>query len=348
MTLNAYTDSAEIGQIVYASKAVHKSPAALIGYVSPDGEYSMLFSVRKKPSKLVVLPLLETIVEDYGSFFISMTGLTADASACRAHCNLLKNSQMFTFGSAPSISYFAKSAAKWLTRGMYRGQNGDDDDESVVVRPLAVAVLLSGVEDDRVRLVLVECSGSVRDSTFVCLGEEAIPGGKDTLRKIQEYCTSPLSPSSSSPSSSAAALSPTTEVESVDVYSRFCRDAEFITSLLLEAATDTEANGNDSSSSNSGCSSSSSSTSSSTSRERSNDATATASTDEAEAERRGSLLLECAVAFRQGHGPTPASTHLGRFSSIQRLKRILLTGAGIDKATDKDNGCYCKRGPSHQ
>jgi hypothetical protein len=283
----------------------------LIGYVSADGEYSVLFSVRKKPSKLIILPPSEFIVEDYGSFFVSMAGQAADASACRAHCNLLKNSQMFTFGSAPSISYFAKSVAKWLTRGMYRGQNGDDDDESVVVRPLAVSVLLSGeeVEDDRVRLVVVECSGSVRESTFVCLGEEAIPGGKATLRTIHDYCESAVQTAEGGGSG-------------IDARSRFCKDAQHITSLLLEAVKDTEENnsGSESSNSNSG--------------DTSGDAEGA---NEEAAERRSPLLLECSVAFRRGNRRSPtARMHVGRFSSLQGLTRLLQTKMGADKDKDTD------------
>ena len=189
LSLNAYTDEGEVAQVVFAAKAVAHAPVSVIGSLSPqNGGYSLLFSVRKKPSRLMVDT--RAVLERGGDFFVGVTGIPADCAACRSHINVVKNSQQFTFGKLPSMTYLAHALVMWLTRGMYRSETGGGDDDggedTAVVRPIAASALLSGVDDGCLRLVAVECSGAVRDCTFACLGEASVLGGQPLLRRLED------------------------------------------------------------------------------------------------------------------------------------------------------------------
>jgi 20S proteasome alpha/beta subunit len=283
LTLNAYTQQGEVAQVVYATRAVAKAPTSIVGSLSAHG-YSLLFSVRKKPSKLVVADTRGTVLERCGGdFTVGVTGIPADCAACRSHCNVLKNTQQFSYGKTPSMSYIAQALVMWLTRGMYRGEPGGDDDgseETAVVRPIAASALLSGADDGCLRLVAVECSGAVRDCTFACLGD--LPGGQPVLRRLED---------------ALAAL------EAADVpgerggdgaFEKACGAVTRIAELLLQEADD----------------------------EAADDAgahAAAAAGDEDTAERRGALLMECSITTL-----SPKAVRLiGPFSSLPRLQSLL-------------------------
>ena len=295
--LEHYTESGEVAQLQYASRAVETADACLFGYVSEEGGYSILFSVRKKPSKLIVIDNTK-VLENYGDFFVAMTGLAADCNSCRSYCNSLKVDQMFMYGEVPTLSYFAKTLTNWLTRGMYREEAGEL--EGMIMRPFATAVLLCGVEDGRLRLVQLGCSGSVRDCVFSSLGDASLPGQKLTLRKIQEVLLTTNRNKAGGDGESAQV--------------RAFKDVRSITELLLDAEREGFGDG-----------------------DHRNDATAVVTgdgdMDEADAERHGTLLMDCAITTltKDGKGigrHAATMLHLGPFSSTKRLQSLLLQNTG--------------------
>ena len=304
-TLAQYTDSGEVAQLQYASRAVDMTDVCLLGYVSEEYEYSILFSIRKKPSKLVVVDNTK-VLENYGDFFVAMTGLAADCNSCRSYCNRMKVDQTFMYGEIPTLSYFTKTLMKWLTRGMYF-EEVNDEQEANVVRPLATAVLLSGVEDNRLRLVQLGCSGSVRDCVFSSLGEASLPGQKATLRKIQGLLMSSNEEKDKEQDKENSAGG-----KGNSALDRAFRNVQSITELLLDAEREENSDG-----------------------EHSNDAiTAAVVTDgshieEVDAERRSTLLMDCAITTLtkdgKGNGRHAATLlHIGPFSSTQRLQKLWL------------------------
>ena len=294
VTLTQYTDSGEVAQLQYASRAVD------MANVSEECGYAILFSVRKKPSKLVVVDNTK-ILENYGDFFVAMTGLAADCNSCRSYCNRVKVDQTFMYGEVPTLSYFSKTLTKWLTRGMYLDEG--EEQEATVVRPLATAVLLSGVEDGRLRLVQLGCSGSVSDCVFSSLGDASLPGQKVTLRKIQELL---MSSNRDKDKSSARG-------EGDSALDRAFRDVKSITELLLDA--ETEENGDVEHSTGAAV------------------VTDDGDIDEVDAERRSTLLMDCAITTltKDGKGigrSVAALVQIGPFSSTKRLQSLLSQNTG--------------------
>jgi 20S proteasome alpha/beta subunit len=141
---------------------------------------AVIFAVKRKLSKLQVTqpkPVIETYSQSLG---IVMSGNPADSEYTRIQCNLVKQLHILRFGEIPSIDQIATTMSKWLTRGMYVGE--DDS----ILRPISTALLLFGRDsfDDKCRLVLVENSGSVKDCNFASVGH--LPGGPKTLDKIKK------------------------------------------------------------------------------------------------------------------------------------------------------------------
>ena len=183
MSLHQYSESGDVAQVYYASKAVKNSPIGLVGF--SHASYAVVLAITKKPSTLQVCTKDKQIIEKYGkSLGVAMSGYLADCTYSRAKCNLVKQSHILRFGEIPLIDNIAKTMSKWLCRGMYIG------DEDAIIRPVATAVLLFGrdVTETAHRLVLVENSGSVKDCEFVSIGY--LPGGENTTRKIKEIVKS--------------------------------------------------------------------------------------------------------------------------------------------------------------
>lgn len=141
---------------------------------------AVIFAVKRKLSKLQVTqskPVIESYSQSLG---IVMSGNPADSEYTRIQCNLVKQLHILRFGEIPSIDQIATTMSKWLTRGMYVGE--DDS----ILRPISTALLLFGRDsfDDTCRLVLVENSGSVKDCNLASVGH--LPGGPTTLDRIKK------------------------------------------------------------------------------------------------------------------------------------------------------------------
>ena len=178
LSLHQYSEGGEVVQVSYASQAVDRSSTGLIGFSERD--FSVVFAIRPKPSSLQVLPASKFVIEKFTqSVGVAMCGYSADNEYSRSKCNLVKQLHILRFGETPLIDNVAKSMSRWLTRGMYIGE------EDAVLRPVATAVLLFGRDssDSSHRLVLVENSGSVKECSFVSTGN--IPGSAVTLMNIQ-------------------------------------------------------------------------------------------------------------------------------------------------------------------
>jgi 20S proteasome alpha/beta subunit len=140
---------------------------------------AVIFAVKRKLSKLQVIQS-KPIIEVYSPLLgIAMSGNPADSEHTRIQCNIVKQLHILRFGEIPSIDYIATTMSKWLTRGMYVGE------DDVILRPIATALLLFGRDafDDTSRLILVENSGSVKDCNFASVGP--LPGGQKTLDQIR-------------------------------------------------------------------------------------------------------------------------------------------------------------------
>lgn len=177
MSLHQYTESGEVAQVYYASKAVQKSSTGLLGYC--DSDFSAVFAISKKVSTLQVARAKPT-VEKYGkSLGIAMTGHPADCVYACSKCNLVVQSHILRFGETPLMDNVAKAMSKWVTRGMYIG------DEDAVLRPVATSIVLFGRDlcGTSNRLVLLENSGSIKECDFFSTGY--LPGGAVTLKKIE-------------------------------------------------------------------------------------------------------------------------------------------------------------------
>lgn len=179
MSLHQYTDNGDVAQISYAARAVDKSPSGLLGF--SQSEFAIIFVIRKKPSRLQVLqkskPTIEMCSKLYG---IAVTGNDADCTYTRSKLNLVKQSHILRFGETPLIDNMSRTISRWLTRGMYIG------DEEPTLRPVASSVLLFGRDDIETphRLLIVESSGSVKECDFISAGY--IPGGLQTLEKVKD------------------------------------------------------------------------------------------------------------------------------------------------------------------
>lgn len=178
MSLHQYTESGDVAQISYAARAVDKSSSGLLGFSQSD--FAIVFVIRKKPSRLQVVqkskPTIEICNKLYG---IAVIGNDADCAYTRSKCNLVKQSHILRFGETPLIDNMSRTISRWLTRGMYIG------DEEPTSRPVATSVLLFGRDDIETphRLLMVESSGSVKECDFISAGY--IPGGLLTLEKIK-------------------------------------------------------------------------------------------------------------------------------------------------------------------
>ena len=179
LSLHQYTESGEVAQMLYASRAIDKSSTGLLGF--SGGAFSVLFAIQSKPSSLQVLTKSKYIIEEYSKAVgVAMCGYAADNESTRSKCNLLKQMHILKFGETPLIDNIAKTMSRWLTRGMYIGE------EDAVLRPIATAILLFGRDrsDRSHRLVLVENSGFVKECSFVSVG--TIPGGPSTIKTVEE------------------------------------------------------------------------------------------------------------------------------------------------------------------
>lgn len=177
MSLHQLTESGEVAQVYYASKAIRKSSTGLLGYC--DNDFSAVFAISKKPSTLQILRA-KSIVERYGkSLGVAMIGNPADCVYASSKCNLVIQSHILRFGETPHMDNVAKAMSKWVTRGMYIGE------EDAVLRPVATSILLLGrdLSGNSNRLVLLENSGSIEECDFVSIGY--LPGGTTTLKKIE-------------------------------------------------------------------------------------------------------------------------------------------------------------------
>ena len=178
MSLHQYSESGEVVQVSYASKAVEKSSIGLIGF--SEQEYSVVFAVQKKPSTLQVRTK-QLLIEKYSrTLGMALSGYSADNEYVRSKCNLLKQTHILRFGETPLINSIAKSVSRYLTRGMYIG------DKDTVLRPVATAILFFGRDfsDSAHRLTMVENSGSIKQCSFITLGN--IPGGPFAIEKIRK------------------------------------------------------------------------------------------------------------------------------------------------------------------
>jgi 20S proteasome alpha/beta subunit len=181
ISLNQYTDSGEVAQVLYASESVKRMGPPLLGFSIRGG--GAIVALRRRHSSNLLVPSVGRLFEIYGDTLVTCTGRKPDCDDFRRFCNLKRNSHMLSFGEDPPVDLFARSTAKWILRGMYRGLDSSGNDKSdQAARPLAVAaIMLSGP-----RLVVVECSGAIRDCSFACLGEKNLPGGSTTLRRLRE------------------------------------------------------------------------------------------------------------------------------------------------------------------
>lgn len=180
ISLHHYNQNGEISQMNYAFQAVQKSDIRVLGFSQND--FSIVFILKKKTSKLLIAscrPMIEIYSKTLG---IIMSGTLADSEYTRKQCNLLKQIHILKFGETPYIKAMAKLLSRWLTRGMYIG------DEDAILRPIATSVLLFGRDliDDihSHRLVLVENTGSVVTCDFAYIGPSLT--GVETLTKIKE------------------------------------------------------------------------------------------------------------------------------------------------------------------
>ena len=177
ISLHQYTESGEVAQVYYASKAIQKSSTGLLGYC--DNDFTVVFVISKKLSTLQVLRQ-KTRVEKYGkSLGVVMIGHPADRVHASSKFNLLVQSHILRFGEAPLMDNVAKAMSKWVTRGMYIG------DEDAVLRPVAASIVLFGrdLSGTSNRLILLENSGFVKECDIVSVGY--LPGGTSTLKKIE-------------------------------------------------------------------------------------------------------------------------------------------------------------------
>jgi 20S proteasome alpha/beta subunit len=177
LSLNHYTDTGEVAQVAYASEAVRKAATAVVGFTL--GVNVALLVVKKRQISSLLLPSDGKAIELYGDLILACTGRESDCDASRRYCNLKRNSHLLTFGEEPPVDLLARSLSQWLLRGMYRN---DQSDPAAVARPLATAAMMACGS----RLVVVECSGSIRDCTFACLGEKSLPGGPNAAHRLKE------------------------------------------------------------------------------------------------------------------------------------------------------------------
>ena len=263
MSLHQYTESGEVAQMLYASRAVDKSSTGLLGF--SGGAFSVLFAIQSKPSSLQVLTNSKYIIEEYSKTVgVAMSGYAADNESTRSKCNLLKQMHILKFGEIPLINNIAKTMSRWLTRGMYIGE------EDAVLRPIATAIILFGRDrsDSSHRLVLVENSGFIKECSFVSVGN--IPGGPSTIKTVEEKVQSAKNFESDGTKLADMVLKKKLEHMIID-----------IASLLCDAADATEGDMNrvelpKSSSDVDFC------------------------TSESDAEKRGTLNIECSICFSGG------------------------------------------------
>jgi 20S proteasome alpha/beta subunit len=177
MSLHQYTDSGEVAQVYYASKAIQKSSTGLLGYC--DSDFSAVFAISRKLSTLQVAREKPTVKKYGKSLGVAIIGHPADCVYACGKCNLVIQSHILRFGETPLMDNVAKAMSKWVTRGMYTG------DEDAVLRPVATSVILFGrdLSGTSNRLVLLENSGSIKECDFVSIGY--LPGGSTTLKKIE-------------------------------------------------------------------------------------------------------------------------------------------------------------------
>ena len=111
-------------------------------------------------------PNRHSLIMQENSLGVLTSGYEPDCEYVKREVSLLVQSHKLKFAETIPLASLAIKLAMKMSACMY------DDGEDTIARPLAVNTLISqNINGDIPKILLVECSGSVRDCKFVTVGK---------------------------------------------------------------------------------------------------------------------------------------------------------------------------------
>ena len=160
LSLNHYTPDGSVGQLAYASKAVHKSsPRIAFHDVDLDAIVFMSVVGTQSPLSRSLRNTIEIFHEPEVVFM--PTGYSADGDYLLEQINLIIQRHCQTYGEPPNLDSISAQMSRWVTRGLYR----DKEDKQPISRPLASTVAIAAFDrqNKRNRLLQVDNTGLITE-----------------------------------------------------------------------------------------------------------------------------------------------------------------------------------------
>ena len=163
LSLSRYSDSGELPQLRYASRAVNRALPVLAFGGSCRGEAVTVLLRLRRLSPLSDERVTDSSFERMDDLVLCAAGYAPDCRAVLVQAAVVSQSHKLVFGGPPPAAYLCGELRRWLSRGMRR------EEKDAVVRPLATAVVVCDVSGGG-PLAVLDNGGGVRRLSFVCLG----------------------------------------------------------------------------------------------------------------------------------------------------------------------------------
>lgn len=139
-TLHRYTETGEVAQLIYATRAVQRSTSPLVAFSDYQGRWGMLIrQIRPKSNSQLLLRDAKSIslsvpikssplslqrnlimLKTENNIAFTTVGLPADCTYLERQISLITQNHKLTFGEEPSVEHLSAQIGQWVARGLYR------------------------------------------------------------------------------------------------------------------------------------------------------------------------------------------------------------------------------------
>eukprot|EP01036_Dinobryon_divergens_P031036 gene31036-40373_t len=200
ITLQIYTDKGEVAQLSYASLRIKKSNPT-VAFIDLENNISCMISF-SQPTSSSSLSLKKAKRIDYHPDLrcaVLATGYVPDCVYITKEYFSFSQNHRLVFAEAPSLDALSSHLSSWMTRGLYRNNNNDEENSRPpLTRSLAASILLTKFDEklQKVRLACVDHTGFVADYQHYMAGSIS-PANIINIKNCISTSPSPSSLSSS-------------------------------------------------------------------------------------------------------------------------------------------------------
>lgn len=205
ITLQIYTDKGEVAQLLYASLSIKKANPT-VAFIDLENNISCMISF-SQPTSSSSLSLKKAKRIDYHPDLrcaVLATGYVPDCVYITKEYFSFSQNHRLLFAEAPSLDALSSHLSSWMTRGLYRNNNNDEENSRPpLTRSLAASILLTKFDEKlkKVRLACVDHTGFVADYQHYMAGSIS-PANIINIKNCISTSSSSHSSLSSSPSPS--------------------------------------------------------------------------------------------------------------------------------------------------